>query len=508
MTATTATGLSRRDVLLVFVALMLGMFLASLDQTIVATALPTIIGELGGISHLSWVVTAYLLTSTASSPLYGKLSDLYGRKVMFQTAIAIFLVGSMLCGFAVNMGQLIAFRAIQGMGAGGLIVMALTIIGDVLSPRERGRYQGYMGSVFAVSSVGGPLLGGFIVDNLDWRWIFFVNIPVGLAAMVATARFLRLPVRRREHKIDYAGAALLVSGVTALLLVTVWGGSEYEWRSPQIIGLGAAAVILLTLFVLQERRAAEPILPLRLFRDRTFTITSATGFIIGLAMFGSIVFLPLFLQAVIGVSPTHSGLLLVPLMAGVLSSSIISGRRISHHGRYKRYPLAGLVTATVGLYLLSTMTPQTGLVTASAYMLTLGVGMGLVMQVLVIAVQNSVPMEDLGVATSLQAFFRSLGGSFGTALFGAVLGSRLAVEIAKRIPDTGGLSIGELTGSPEAIHALPEAIRVPLIEALSNSITASFKVAIPFGIVALALAIFMPELPLRDSAHVAAPEPI
>lgn len=508
MTATTATGLSRRDVLLVFVALMLGMFLASLDQTIVATALPTIIGELGGISHLSWVVTAYLLTSTASSPLYGKLSDLYGRKVMFQTAIAIFLVGSMLCGFAVNMGQLIAFRAIQGMGAGGLIVMALTIIGDVLSPRERGRYQGYMGSVFAVSSVGGPLLGGFIVDNLDWRWIFFVNIPVGLAAMVATARFLRLPVRRREHKIDYAGAALLVSGVTALLLVTVWGGSEYEWRSPQIIGLGAAAVILLTLFVLQERRAAEPILPLRLFRDRTFTITSATGFIIGLAMFGSIVFLPLFLQAVIGVSPTHSGLLLVPLMAGVLSSSIISGRRISHHGRYKRYPLAGLVTATVGLYLLSTMTPQTGLVMASAYMLTLGVGMGLVMQVLVIAVQNSVPMEDLGVATSLQAFFRSLGGSFGTALFGAVLGSRLAVEIAKRIPDTGGLSIGELTGSPEAIHALPEAIRVPLIEALSNSITASFKVAIPFGIVALALAIFMPELPLRDSAHVAAPEPI
>lgn len=508
MTATTATGLSRRDVLLVFVALMLGMFLASLDQTIVATALPTIVGELGGISHLSWVVTAYLLTSTASSPLYGKLSDLYGRKVMFQTAIAIFLVGSMLCGFAVNMGQLIAFRAIQGMGAGGLIVMALTIIGDVLSPRERGRYQGYMGSVFAVSSVGGPLLGGFIVDNLDWRWIFFVNIPVGLAAMVATARFLRLPVRRREHKIDYAGAALLVSGVTALLLVTVWGGSEYEWGSPQIIGLGAAAVILLTLFVLQERRAAEPILPLRLFRDRTFTITSATGFIIGLAMFGSIVFLPLFLQAVIGVSPTHSGLLLVPLMAGVLSSSIISGRRISHHGRYKRYPLAGLVTATVGLYLLSTMTPQTGLVMASAYMLTLGVGMGLVMQVLVIAVQNSVPMEDLGVATSLQAFFRSLGGSFGTALFGAVLGSRLAVEIAKRIPDTGGLSIGELTGSPEAIHALPEAIRVPLIEALSNSITASFKVAIPFGIVALALAIFMPELPLRDSAHVAAPEPI
>lgn len=501
--------MSRREVLLVFVALMLGMFLASLDQTIVATALPTIVGELGGISHLSWVVTAYLLTSTTSAPLYGKLSDLYGRKVMFQIAIAVFLVGSILCGLATSMGQLIAFRAVQGIGAGGLIVMALTIIGDVLSPRERGRYQGYMGSVFAVSSVGGPLLGGFIVDNLDWRWVFFVNIPIGLAAMAATTRFLQLPVKRREHSIDYLGASFLVSGVTAALLVTVWGGSEYEWASPQILGLAAAAAILLSLFVWQERRAPEPILPLRLFRNPTFTITSTAGFIVGVAMFGGIVFLPLFLQAVIGVSPTHSGLLLVPLMAGLLFSSIASGRRISRHGRYKRYPIAGMAIASVGLYLLSTMGPATGLVTASTHMLVLGLGIGLVMQVLVIAVQNAVDVDDLGVATSSQSFFRSLGGSFGTALFGAVLSSRLVLEIARRLPDAGGLPLDELTGSPEAIAALPPAIRIPVVEALSESITASFVVAIPFAVAAFLLLLFLPELTLRESAHVgAATEPI
>jgi EmrB/QacA subfamily drug resistance transporter len=491
-----------REILLVYIALMLGMFLASLDQTIVSTALPTIVGELGGISHLSWVVTAYLLTSTTSAPLYGKLSDLYGRKLMFQIAIGVFLVGSLLCGFAFTMGQLIAYRAIQGLGAGGLTVMALTIIGDVVSPRERGRYQGYMGSVFAVSSVGGPLIGGFIVDNLDWRWVFFVNLPIGILAMAATARFLRLPVQRREHKIDYAGAALLVAGVTALLLVTVWGGSEYEWGSPQIIALSVAAAVLLTLFVFQESRAPEPILPLRLFRNRTFVITSTTGFILGLAMFGSIVFLPLFLQAVIGVTPTHSGLLLVPLMAGILTSSIISGRRISAYGRYKKYPVAGLAIAAVGLFLLSTMDTGTSLVISSLYMVILGTGMGLTMQVLVIAVQNAVEVHDLGVATSSQAFFRSLGGSFGTALFGAVMGSRLATALAGRLPDAGSIGVGDLTGSPEMIRARPDALQIPVIESLAEAVTASFTVAVPFAVAALAMIVFMPELPLRDQAHV------
>ena len=503
-----AVPMSRREILLVFVSLMLGMFLASLDQTIVATALPTIVGELGGLEHLAWVVTAYMVTSTASAPLYGKLSDLYGRKVMFQGAITIFLLGSVLSGLSQSMGQLIAFRAVQGIGAGGLIVMALTIIGDILSPRERGRYQGYMGSVFAVSSVGGPLLGGFFVDNLDWRWVFYINLPIGLLALAATARFLHLPAARRERNIDYLGAGLLVAGVSAALLVTVWGGSQYAWSSPAIIGLVVAAVVLLGLFFLQERRAPEPILPLRLFSNRVFTVTAAAGFIVGVAMFGGIIFLPLFLQVVTGVSATDSGLLLVPLMAGILVTSIVSGRRISVHGRYKRYPIAGTAIAALGLYLLSTMTPETDIISASAYMLVLGAGLGLVMQVLVIAVQNAVDMQDLGVATSSSTFFRSLGGSFGTALFGAVLNARLVSEVAARLPQgVGSVPLGELTGSPAAIAQLPPALRQPLVEALSASITGVFAVAIPFAVVALLLVLFLPELPLRDTVHVGSSTP-
>jgi EmrB/QacA subfamily drug resistance transporter len=501
-----ATSMTRRDILLVFVSLMLGMFLASLDQTIVATALPTIVGELGGLQHLSWVVTSYLLTSTASSPLYGKLSDLYGRKVMFQAAISIFLLGSVLSGLSQSMGQLIAFRAVQGIGAGGLIVMALTIIGDILSPRERGRYQGYMGSVFAVSSVGGPLIGGFFVDNLSWRWVFYINLPIGLLALLATARFLRLPVHRREHAIDYVGALLLVTGVGAALLVTVWGGEQYAWTSPVIIGLSAAAIVLLGLFLFQERRAEEPILPLHLFRNRVFSITSAGGFILGLAMFGGIIFLPLFLQVVIGVSATNSGLLLVPLMAGILTTSILSGRRISHHGRYKRYPIVGMITAGIGLFLLSTMNPQTSLVTASLFMIVFGAGLGLVMQVLVIAVQNAVSLQDLGTATSATTFFRSLGGSFGTALFGAVMSSRLTTEIGRLLPGVENtVPIGELTGSPALIAQLPDQVREPLMQAFSNAITDVFLVAIPFAAIALLLMLVLPELPLRETAHVTAP---
>lgn len=507
--ATPAAPMSHREIVLVFVSLMLGMFLASLDQTIVATALPTIVGELGGLEHLAWVVTAYLLTSTASAPLYGKLSDLYGRKIMFQGAISIFLVGSVLSGLSQSMAQLIAFRAVQGIGAGGLMVMALTIIGDILSPRERGRYQGYMGSVFAVSSVGGPLLGGFFVDNLDWRWVFYINLPIGLLALMATARFLHLPVQRRQRKIDYLGAVLLVTGVSTALLVTVWGGSEYAWTSPLIIGLGLAAAVLLGLFLVQEQRAPEPILPLRLFRNRVFAVTSATGFIVGVAMFGGIIFLPLFLQVVTGVSATDSGLLLVPLMAGILTTSIVSGRRITAHGRYKRYPIAGTAIAAAGLYLLSTMTPETPVAITSLYMLVLGSGLGLVMQVLVIAVQNAVDMDDLGVATSSATFFRSLGGSFGTALFGAVLSSRLAVEVADRFPDgVGSVPLGELTGSPAMIAQLPAAVRQPLVEALSISITGVFAVAVPFALVALVLVLFLPELPLRETVHAGAPTEI
>lgn len=499
--------MTHRQILLVLSGLMLGLFLAALDQTIVATALPTIAGELGGLQQLSWVVTAYLLTSTASAPLYGKVSDMYGRKIVFQFAIVTFLIGSVLSGLSQSMVQLIGFRAIQGLGAGGLIVMTWTIVGDVLSPRERGRYQGYIGAVFALASIAGPLLGGFFVDNLSWRWVFYINIPTGLAALFVTATVLDLPFRRVVHPVDYLGAGLLVGGVTSLLLVTVWGGSEYPWGSPTIIGLSVLAVVLLGLFLVQEKRAAEPILPLRLFRDRTFALTSGAGFIVGLAMFGGIVFLPLFLQVVMGATATNSGLLLLPLMGGVVTSSIVSGRLITRTGRYKIYPLLGTALMASGMWLFSTMTPETTLLRASVYMLLFGVGMGQVLQVLVIAVQNAVEARDLGVATSSATFFRSLGGSFGTALFGAVLTGQLVSHLPRLLPEGSDLQLGDLTGSPQLIAQLPPGIRDAVVEAFSNAITTSFAFAIPFALLALVLVIFLPELPLRDTAHLGADEP-
>ena len=499
--------MTHRQVLLVLSGLMLGLFLAALDQTIVATALPTIAGELGGLEQLSWVVTAYLLTSTASAPLYGKVSDMYGRKIVFQFAIVTFLVGSVLAGMSQSMVQLIGFRAIQGLGAGGLIVMTMTIVGDVVSPRERGRYQGYIGSVFALSSIAGPLLGGFFVDNLSWRWVFYINVPIGLAALFVTATVLNLPFRRVDHPVDYLGAGLLVGGVTSLLLVMVWGGSQYEWGSPEIVGLSVFALVMLGLFILQERRVVEPILPLRLFRDRTFAITSATGFIVGVGMFGAIVFLPLFLQVVMGASATNSGLLLLPLMGGVVTTSIVSGRLITRTGRYKIYPLVGTSLMALGMWLLSTMSPATTLLQASVYMLILGTGMGMVLQVLVIAVQNAVEARDLGVATSSATFFRSLGGSFGTALFGAILTSQLASRLAHLLPAGSDTELGDLTGSPQLIAQLPPGVRDEVVDAFSHAITSSFTVAVPFLLLGLVLVIFLPEIPLRDTAHVGAGEP-
>lgn len=493
--------MTHRQILLVLSGLMLGMFLAALDQTIVATALPTMAGELGGLEHLSWVVTAYLLTSTVSAPLYGKVSDLYGRKIVFQFAIVTFLIGSVLAGMSQSMGQLIAFRAIQGIGAGGLIVMALTVVGDVLSPRDRGRYQGYFGAVFALASVAGPLLGGFFVDNLSWRWVFYVNLPIGLIALVVVGVVLDLPFHRVSRPVDYLGSALLVGGVSALLLVTVWGGSEYDWGSPTILGLAGAGIVLILLFLAQERRAEEPLLPLRLFRDRTFTITSAAGFIVGVGMFGGIVFLPLFLQIVMGASPTNSGLLLTPLMAGIVVASTMSGRLISRTGRYKVFPLIGTCLMALGLWLLSTMGPETTILQVSIYMLVLGVGVGQVLQVLVIAVQNAVDARDLGIATSSATFFRSLGGSFGTALFGAILTSRLAADLAGALPD-GVEAAGDMTGSVGLIAQLPDGVREAVVEVFSDAITGAFAVAVPLALFALLLIIFLPERPLREVAHV------
>jgi EmrB/QacA subfamily drug resistance transporter len=497
-----ATSLSHREIMLVFSGLMLGMFLAALDQTVVATALPTIVGELGGVEDLSWVVTAYLLTSTVSTPLYGKMSDLHGRKIMFQVAIVVFLVGSVLSGMSRDLPQLIAFRAVQGAGAGGLIAMSLAIIGDIVSPRERGRYQGYLAAVFAVASVGGPLLGGLFTDHGWWRWIFYLNLPVGAIALVVTNTVLDLPFVRRRHAIDYVGSALLVAAVTMLLLVTAWGGTEFAWTSPVILGLVGGAAALIVLFVAQERRAAEPVLPLSLFRNAVFRVTSATGFLVGMAVFGVLVFLPLYLQVVNGISATRSGLLMVPLMGGLLTASITSGRAISRSGRYKIFPVAGTAVMTLGLVLLTFLDRDSPGWMASTFMVFVGAGFGLVMQVLVLAGQNAVGHRDLGTATSGSMFFRMLGGATGTAVFGAIFGGRLSAEFARLVPGHPGLDPDVLRGSPEQIASLPPDVYGPVVEAFTRSIHSVFVWSIPFGVLAFLLALALEERPLRDSAHI------
>jgi EmrB/QacA subfamily drug resistance transporter len=494
--------LSHREILIVFSGLMLGMLLAALDQTIVATALPTIVGDLGGLDHLSWVVTAYLLTSTASTPLYGKVSDLVGRKVVFQAAITIFLAGSALSGLSQTMGQLIAFRAVQGLGAGGLMAMAMAIIGDIVSPRERGRYQGYTGAVFAFSSVAGPLAGGFFVDHLSWRWVFYVNLPIGVAALVVTSVVLRLPVRRLQHKVDYLGSALLVGAVTCLLLVSVWGGSEYAWGSPTIAGLTAAGVLLVGGFVIQERRAAEPVLPLRLFRNPIFSVTSAAAVVVGASMFGAIVYMPLYLQVVNGASPTTSGLQLTPLMVGVIIGSVGSGRIISRRGRYKAFPVAGTAIMTAGLFLLSRLDAHTSRPAQVAAMAVVGLGVGLVMQVLVLAVQNSVAHRDLGTATSASSFFRSMGGAFGVAVYGSILNSGLAERLANLAPAGVAVDPAAVQGGPDALRSLPPAAHAAVVEAFARSLHSVFLAAVPIALAGFVIVLFLKELPLRDSAHV------
>jgi EmrB/QacA subfamily drug resistance transporter len=496
-----ASGYTGRALWTVFGALMLGMFLAALDQTIVSTALPTIVGDLGGLNHLSWVVTAYLLASTVSTPLYGKLGDMYGRKPLFLSAILIFLAGSMLAGASQSLNELIAFRAVQGIGAGGLMVGAQAIIGDIVPPRQRGRYMGLIGSVFGVASVAGPLLGGFFVDSLSWRWVFYVNVPIGAIAIAVVLLRLRLPAGGVRHRVDYLGAALLTAGVSALILLSTWGGEQYPWGSPTIIGLGIGGLALLAAFVWHEHRAAEPVLPLRLFRSSVFSVASGLAMLIGLVMFGAIIFIPLYLQTVYGASPTSSGLRMLPLILGLLAASITSGRVITRIGRYRAFPIAGTAILTGGMVLLAQLAVDTPHWVASAYMLVVGIGIGLVMQVLVLVVQNDAPAGDIGTATSTATFFRSVGGAFGVAILGAIFASRLAGQLV-HLPASVMARLGSgVHINPAQAKHLPPAIHARFLDAFAHALHGVFLWGAALSAVAFALSWLLKEVPLRTTLH-------
>ena len=517
-------SLTHKEIMFVLSGLMVGMLLAALDQTIVSTALKSIVEDFDGLAHYTWVVTAYLLTSTASTPLYGKISDLYGRRPVFQFAIITFLIGSFAAGAATSMEQLIAFRAVQGLGAGGLMSLTFVIIGDIISPRERGKYQGYFGGVWGLSSVAGPLLGGYFSDHAQilgvtgWRWIFYINLPFGIAALIITSISLHIPKVKREHSIDYLGALLLVSGVSSLLLgISVYGPQDGWGTSKTLLSI-TAAIVLILLFIFQESRAKEPILPLTLFKNHTFSVTSVMAFIIGAGMFGAIIMLPLYLQIVKGDSATSAGLKLIPFMIGIVTMSIVSGKLISKHGHYKRYPIIGLALMSIGLFMFSTLTETTAFWELSIYAILIGAGLGFSMQTIVIALQNAVEFRDLGVATSANTFFRSIGATMGVALFGTVYASRLSNNLPIEIEKLRASNPAALVGAtPEKFAALEEntavlqsftpELQAGIVNAFVNSFHVVFLTAVPITVIGFFIAFMLRETPLRTGAgHQAAKE--
>ncbi|WP_338320438.1 MDR family MFS transporter [Streptomyces lonarensis] len=499
-------GRKPRGIRIVLVALMISALLAMLDNMIIATAMPTIVGDLGGLAHLSWVVTAYTLATAASTPVWGKLGDLYGRKGIFLTAIVIFVAGSVTSGAAQTMGQLIGFRALQGLGAGGLLVGVMSIIGELIPPRERGRYQGLFASIMAVAMIGGPLLGGIITDSLGWRWAFYINVPLGAVAIAMVATVLHLPKRRSTARIDYTGAVLLTVAITALVLVTTWGGSEYGWLSPTIVGLAVVGVATLAVFIVVERRVSEPLLPLGLFRNPNFSLAVGMGFVLGIVMFGAMIFLPVYQQAVQGASATNSGMQLLPMLLAMMSVSLIVGRATTRTGRYRIFPIVGGALVVTGLLLLSTVGPDTTRLTTGLSMAVLGCGMGCLMQLTMLIPQNSVELRDIGVASSTATLARTLGGSFGVAALGSLFNSRLAASLG----DAAGavdVEIGEGGGQLDAasLAALPDAARTAYQEAVSSAVGLIFLVGACVAVAAFLAAWFIREVPLRGAEPTAAP---
>ncbi|MCK0117039.1 EmrB/QacA subfamily drug resistance transporter [Isoptericola sp. CG 20/1183] len=509
MTAQTADpqALPQSKIWAIFGGLMLAMLLAALDQTIVATALPTIVSDLGGAEHLSWVVTAYMLATTATTVLWGKLGDLLGRKVLFIVCIGIFLGGSMLCGTSETMGQLIAWRALQGVGGGGLMVLSQAIIGDVVSPRERGKYQGLFGAVFGVSSVAGPLLGGWFVDNLSWQWVFYINVPIGIVALVVVAAVLPPITPRSRPRIDYAGIVLLAVVSTAIVLTTSLGGTTWGWNSVQVYAMVTVAVVGVVTFVLVERRAPEPVLPLHLFRNRVFSVAAVVGFVVGFAMFGAITYLPLYLQTVKGSSPTLSGLEMTPMMLGLLLTSIGSGQLITRTGRYKVFPILGTAITAVGLFLLSLMDRDTTTLQSSLSMFVLGMGLGMVTQVLVIAVQNAVAYRDLGTATSGATYFRTIGSSVGVAVFGTIFANQLVANLSTGAPSTAQGPCGPdvLEASPQGLAQCPPDVQDWFLDGYADTLQTVFLWAVPVAVVAFALSWLLPQVELRTATRDAEP---